>query len=61
MNQSIREATMRGTGHLRWAFPVVGLLTAMALVFTGTQVFAQVGKPSVQAKAKAPPFDAGTC
>jgi formate-dependent nitrite reductase cytochrome c552 subunit len=33
----------------------------MALVFTGTQVFAQAGKPTVQAKAKSPPFDAGTC
>jgi len=52
---------MRGTGHLRWAFPVAGLLTAMALVFTGTEVFAQAGKPTVQAKAKSPPFDASTC
>jgi len=52
---------MRGTGHLRWAFPVAGFLTAMALVFTGTQVFAQSAKPVVQAKAKAPAFDAGTC
>jgi len=52
---------MRGTGHLRWAFPLAGLLTAMALVFTGTEVFAQAGKPTVQAKAKSPPFDASTC
>jgi len=33
----------------------------MALVFTGTEVFAQAGKPTVQAKAKSPPFDASTC
>jgi nitrite reductase (cytochrome c-552) len=52
---------MRGTGHLRWAFPVAGFLTAVALVFTGTEVFAQATKPAVQAKAKSPAFDAGTC
>jgi hypothetical protein len=52
---------MRGFVHMRWVFPLAGLLTAMALVFVGTETFAQASKPAVQAKAKAPPFDAGTC
>ena len=52
---------MRGSGHSRWAFPLAGLLAAAALVFASAQTYAQVVKPSVQAKAKAPAFDAGTC
>lgn len=52
---------MRGSGHSRWAFPLAGLLAAAALVFASAQTYAQTAKPSVQAKAKSPAFDAGSC
>ena len=56
---------MRGSVYFRWMFKVAGLLAgllaAMALLFTATQVFAQASKPAVQVKVKSPPFDAGTC
>jgi formate-dependent nitrite reductase cytochrome c552 subunit len=52
---------MGGSVRLRWAFPLAGLLVAIALVLVGTETFAQASKPTVQAKSKTPPFDAGSC
>ena len=52
---------MRGTVGSKWWIHVAGLLAAAALSLVGTSAHAQATKPAVQAKAKLPTFDAGTC
>ncbi len=57
---------MQWSKHSRWSFPVAGFLAAMALLFVGTQTYAQpAAKPAQTAatktKAKAAPYDASTC
>ena len=57
---------MQWSKHSRWSFPVAGFLAAMALLFVGTQTYAQTAaKPAQTAatktKAKAAPYDASTC
>ena len=65
---------MKWTEHMRWLYPVGGLLTAMALVFASAEVYSQAPKPAAAkaapaaaapkvaaAQPKAPPYDVKPC